>query len=215
MRVSGRIAAALALVAVISPVPARADPGATESVTVVAVANGNPVNGYSVANRQPSANLRGCLQPSPAAVARNIYACEPDQAVAQVCWPAQATVLCAVDPWSKTLRRFPTPGTLPPVDPPATPMPFALTLDEGTNCVLATGVDWGGRADDMVPAYGCNTQGSTLSMGVLVDPGQDPTSAIDRSQPQWTARVGQLGPRGASFEAPRRYTVRTAWFAGN
>jgi hypothetical protein len=40
-------------------------------------------------------------------------------------------------------------------------------------------------------------------------------SAIDRSQPAWTVRVGQLGPRGASFEPPRQQSVTTAWFAGN
>jgi hypothetical protein len=190
-----------------------ADPGATESVTVVAVANGAPVNGYNVINRQPSPNLSACPGPSPAAVGNDIYACEPDQALAQVCWPASGSLLCAVDPWNKQLRRFPAPGALPPVSPPATPMPFALLLDDESTCVLAGGVDWGGRRDGLVPAYICSPQ--ALSRGVLLEPGQDLGSAIDRSGPVWIVRVGALGPRGASFEAPRRYTVTTAWFAGN
>jgi hypothetical protein len=211
-----RVPAALTLVAVAGLQVATnvsAQPGATEVVTVVAVANGEPVNGYQVINRQPSPNLSACQGPSPAAVGKDIYACEPTQAIAQVCWPAPASVLCAVDPWSKELRRFPAPGPLPAVDPPATPIPFALLLDDGTSCVLANGLDWGGRRDGLIPAYGCDPR--VISRGVLIEPGQDPVSAIDRSQPLWTVRLGELGPRGTSFEPPTRQTVTTAWFAGS
>jgi hypothetical protein len=210
-----RVAAVLTLVVIVALQAAgsvNAEP-ATQSITVVAVANGEPVNGYDVINREPSPNVSACLASSPAAVGNDIYACEPGQALAQVCWPSAASVLCLVDPWTKELRRFPAPGALPAVNPPPTPMPFALVLDDESSCVLAGGVDWGGRRDGLVPAYVCNPR--ALSRGVLIEPGQDPVSAIDRSQPRWTVRVGLLGPRGASFEPPRRVTVTTAWFAGN
>jgi hypothetical protein len=166
-----------------------------------------------VVNRQGSPNLTGCPGPSPAAVGANIYSCEPAQAAAEVCWPAPASVLCMADPWSKALRRFAKPGALPAVEPLATPMPFALQLDDGTRCILPNGIDWGARADDMVPAYGCNP-GKT-SMAVLIAAGDDPVSAIDRSGPVWVVRVGELGPRDTPFESPRRHAVATAWFAGN
>jgi hypothetical protein len=212
-----RALAGLALVgatALVAPGHLQADPGATVTITVKAVAvGGEPVNGYQVANRQGSPNLSACTGPSPAAVGKNIYACEPAQAAAEVCWPAPASVLCLTDPWSKALRRFASPGALPTVDPPATPMPFALQLDDGTRCILPNGIDWGARADDMVPAYGCNP-GKT-SLGVLIGFGDDPISAIDRSQPVWVVRVGELGPRDTPFESPRRRAVATAWFAGN
>jgi hypothetical protein len=146
-------------------------------------------------------------------VGSNIYSCEPAQAAAEVCWPAPASVLCLADPWSKGLRRFATPGALPAVEPLATPMPFALQLEDGTRCILPNGIDWGARADDMVPAYGCNP-GKT-SVGVLIAAGDDPVSAIDRSGPVWVVRVGELGPRDTPFESPRRRAVTTAWFAGN
>jgi hypothetical protein len=209
-----RIAAVLILlvVALQAAGPVNAEP-ATQTITVVAVVNGEPVNGHTVINRQPSPNLSACPGPSPAAVSNDIYACEPNQALAQVCWPAPASVLCLVDPWSNELRRFPAPGALPAVSPPATPMPLALVLDDGTSCVLASGVDWGGRRDGLVPAYVCAPR--VISRGVLIDPGADLLSAIDRSQPAWTVRVGQLGPRGTSFEPPRQQRVTTAWFAGN
>ena len=210
-----RVAAVLTLVVIVALQAAAnvaAQPG-TQVITVVAVANGEPVNGYNVINRQPSPNLSACPGPSPAAVSSDIYACVPNQSLAQVCWPSPASVLCLVDPWSKELRRFPAPGALPAVSPLETPMPLALVLDDGTSCVLASGVDWGGRRDGLVPAYVCDPR--VISRGVLIDPGQDPFSAIDRSQPVWTVRVGQLGPRGTSFEPPRRQSVTTSWFAGN
>lgn len=211
-----RVAAVLMLavtVALQTAGPVAAQPGATQTVTVVAVSNGEPVNGYHVINRQPSPNLSSCPGPSPAAVGDDIYACQPNQALAQVCWPGPASVLCLVDPWSKELRRFAAPGALPAVSPLPTPTPLAVVLDDGTSCVLASGVDWGGRRDGLTPAYVCDPR--VISRGVLIDPGQDPTSAIDRSQPLWTVRVGQLGPRGTSFEPPRQHAVTTAWFAGN
>ncbi len=104
------------VVALSAPGHLSAAPGATITITVNAVgANGEPVNGYQVANRQGSPNLSACLVPSPAAVGNNIYSCEPAQAAAEVCWPAPASVLCLMDPWSKALRRFAAPGSLPAV----------------------------------------------------------------------------------------------------
>jgi hypothetical protein len=212
-----RASAVVTLVGVVAlqmPGQVGAAPGATVTITVKAVAaNGEPVNGYQVANRQGSPNLSSCTSPSPAAVGTDIYACEPAQAAASVCWPAPASLLCLMDPWSMALRRFAAPGALPAVDPPATPMPFALQLDDGTRCILPNGIDWGARTDDMVPAYGCNP-GKT-SMGVLIAPGDDPVTAIDRSGPVWVVRIGELGPRDAAFESPRRHAVTTAWYAGN
>jgi hypothetical protein len=202
----------LAIVAVVALQPAAnvgADPGATEVVNVVALgANGQPANGYQVINRQASPNLSGCPGPSPAAVSNDIYACEPSEAAAEVCWPAPASLLCLTDPWSKALRRFPSPGALPAVTPPASPMPFAMVLNDGTRCILPNGADLGGRADDTVPIYGCGQ-----NIGVLAPPDWNPADAIDRTKPLWAVFVGQLGTRDTTFPAPIRHTVTTAWFA--
>ncbi len=203
--------AALAIIVAVPTAPSAVADPATDVITVAAVsASGEPINGYRVVGRQASANLSACPGPSPAATASNIYACEPSEAAAEVCWPAPASVLCAVDPWSKTLRRFPSPGALPAVDPPPTPTPFAMVLNDGTRCILPNGIDLGGRADDTVPIYGCGQ-----NIGVLAPPDWNPADAIDRSQPLWAVYVGQLGPRDTPFQAPIRHTVTTAWFAGN
>ncbi len=218
MRRFSILAAATLLLAGVAGLPSAGDvgaaPGATDVVNVVAVdATGEPVNGYRVINRQASPNLSACVNPSPAAVSADIYACDPSEAAATVCWPAPASVLCVVDPWSKALRRFASPAALPAVNPPAAPMPFALLLDDGTPCVLPNGADLGGRADGRFAAYGCGEGMSSL--GVLVDPGQDPASAIDRSQPVWTVRVGQLGPPTTPLGFLTQHDVATAWFASS
>jgi hypothetical protein len=210
------MAAAVVFVAVtaLSSGNASADAGATDVVGVAAVsANGRPANGYHVMNRQGSPNLSGCTRPSPAAVSDNIYACDPSEAAAEVCWPAPASVLCLVDPWSKALRRFASPGALPAVNHPDTPMPFALLLDDGTPCVLPNGADLGGRADGRYAAYGCGNGPSSLA--VLADPDQDPASAIDRSNPVWTVRVGQLGPPLTPLGFLTQHSVKRAWFAAS
>jgi hypothetical protein len=208
-----RASAALMVVAVVALQTAGhvgADPGATNVVNVVAVnASGQPVNGYYVINRQASPNIYGCPSPSPAAVTSNIYECDPPEAAAEVCWPAPASLLCMTNPWSRSLRRFPSPGALPAVNPAAAPVPFAMQLDDGTRCILPNGVDLGGRADATVPIFGCGQ-----NIGVLAPPDWDPALAIDRTQPLWAVYVGQLGPRDTPFPVPIRHTVTTAWFAG-
>jgi hypothetical protein len=215
-----RALAALPLVAVVALPTAGdvdADPGAgaTDVITVAAVgANGEPANGYWVADRlTTSVSLSGCSGPSPAAVGNNIYSCDPSEAGANICWPAPASLLCVRDPWSRALRRFVSPGALAAVDPPQTPMPFALVLDDGTRCVLRAGEEWGGRADGLVPAYGCGM--ANWSYAVLASPDQDLAGAIDRSQPLWRVQTGQVGPPTAGFWPPLPRKVATAWFAGN
>ncbi len=197
------------IVALPGPGHVGADAGATTVINVVAVTNGQPASGYQVSNRQASPNLTGCANSSPAAVSSDIYSCDPPEAAAEVCWPAPASLLCMADPWSKTLRRFPSPGALPAVNPPESPMPFALELNDGTRCILPNGFDLGGRADDTVPIYGCGG-----NIGVLAPPDWNPADAIDRTQPLWAVFVGQLGPRDTPFPVPIRHTVTTAWFAG-
>jgi hypothetical protein len=214
MRRSGVCAVAFVAAVTLLPPGNVGAEAATNVVNVAAVgANGRPINGFSVTNRQGSPNLVSCNVASPAAVGNNIYACDPPEAAATVCWPAPASLLCLTDPWTKSLRRFPAPGALPAVAAPAPARPFALLLDDGTRCILPNGIDLGGRADDTVPIYGCGQ--STLSLGVLAPPDWNPADAIDRTQPLWAVYVGQLGPPATPFQPPIRHTVKTAWFAAN
>ncbi|SPM36592.1 hypothetical protein MRAB57_4433, partial [Mycobacterium rhizamassiliense] len=103
-------------------------------------------------------------------------------------------------------------GPLPAVHPTATPAPFALQLDDGTQCRLRNGGAWGGRDDGLVGAYGCPFESPAVLVAVSANPG---APAIDRSQALWTVKVGALGAGGAHFPPPQAHTVTTAWFAGD
>jgi hypothetical protein len=189
----------------------------THVVTVVAVdANGHPASGYRVAPASPdpgsSAQVSGC-DVSRSAIADNIYSCAPNAAGADVCWPSgQRSLLCLVDPWAKTLRRVVQNGPLPNVHPTATPAPFALQLDDGTQCRLRNGGAWGGRDDGLVGAYGCPFESPAV---LVAAPATSGASAIDRSQALWTVKVGALGAGDVHFPPPQTHTVTIAWFAGD
>jgi hypothetical protein len=193
--------------------PANADATTpTQVITTVAVgSDGQPINGYQeVHSDSGGEQVSDCSTPSPSAVADNIYYCSPTAASAANCWPAgPGSLLCLDDPWDRRLHRVTYNGPLPPVQPPATPDPFALVLDGGIRCTLRNGGAWGGRDDGYVTVYGCD--GPSPDSGVLWLPSEGAGTCIDRSTPVWTVRVGHQ--TGAT--PPEVRAVTTAWFAGN
>jgi hypothetical protein len=195
---------------------ADAEPPPTQVVTTVAVGpNGEPINGYRLAPSQSNVdNVADCTTPSPAAVADDIYYCSPSAAGADVCWPSNpGSLLCGDDPWDKELHRVSYRDPLPRVQPVAAPQPYALLLDDDTQCRLRNGGAWGGRQDGYVGAYFCGAANSNLA--VLVLPSHGATAAIDRSMSAWTVKIGQLGSPTANLPPPQTHRVTTAWFAGD
>jgi hypothetical protein len=195
--------------------PAAADPPSTQVITAVAVGpNGRPINGYQESPAQGNVfTVNDCSTTSPSAVANNVYSCSPSAAGAGTCWPSTAgSLLCVNNPWDKSLHRVSYDGALPPVQPTATPDPFALVLDDGSRCLLRNGGAWGGRADGYVGVYGCGDQG--VNPAVLWLPSQGAGTCIDRSSPVWTVKVGQLGAPDAVLPPPQTRAVTTAWLAG-
>lgn len=193
-----------------APIPPPGPPtaaGRTELITEIAVgADGQLANGYSEAPAGSSTQLGGCDTPSPAAVSGNIYSCYPSAAGADVCWPSPpASMLCMTNPWDKEVRRLSyDTSLLPMVQPPKTPEPFALMLDNGTHCLYISGGARRARSDGYIPDYAC---GADLRSYVLGDAsGSDP---INRSNPLWTVTFEQPG-----FQTQVR-SVTNAWFAGN
>lgn len=195
---------------------ALADPPPTQVITTVAVGpNGQPINGYQEAPSQGNvAAVNDCTTPSPSAVAANVYYCSPSAASAGTCWPSTpGSLLCVDNPWDKRLHRVTYDGQLPPVQPTATPDPFALVLDDGTRCLLRNGGAWGGRDDGYVGTYGCGDPSTNLA--VLWLPNQAGETYIDHSAPVWTVKVGQLGTPTTRFPPPQTRAVTTVWFAGD
>lgn len=196
------------------PVPAAADPPPTQQISVMAVGpDGQPMNGYR--ESPPEGNVvtvEGC-EPSPSATADNVYSCSPSAAGAGTCWPSTpGSLLCVNNPWTKTMHRVKYQGSLPPVQPTATPEPFALTLDDGTQCRLRNGGAGGGRADGYVAAYYCADPYANVN--VLWLPSQGAGSCIDRSSATWTVKVGPLGTPDTVYPPPQTRAVTEVWFAG-
>jgi len=192
-----------------TPVPASADPPPTQAITTVAVGpTGQPINGYREAPSNGDVTaVSDCTTPSPSAVANDVYYCSPTAAGAGTCWPSTPGSLLYVDnPWDMRLHRVTYGGPLPPVQPTASPDPFALLLDGGTRCLFRNGGAWGGRADGYVGVYDCG------DVAVLWLPSQGAGTCIDRSAPVWTVKVGQLG--APTTQPPQTRAVTTAWFAG-
>lgn len=199
----------------LAPSIASAAPTPTQVVNVVAVnANGQPINSYRESSNPgdtggvpPVSDCEG----SPAAVSGGVYECSPSAAAADVCWPSTGgTLLCVDDPWSKELHRLAPGDPLPQVHPAATPEPFALLLEDGSRCRLRNGGAWGGRDDNLTGYYSCY-DGAPVVLGPMdPKPGE---SAIDRSRPVWTVKVGQLGAGEAHMPPPQTRAVVTAWFA--
>ena len=190
--------------AISAAAPALADPPPTQQITTVAVGpGGQAINGFHEA--PPSGSVSDCTTPSPSATAENVYYCSPTAAGAGTCWPSTpGSLLCVDNPWDKRLHRVTYGGQLPPVQPTASPDPFALLLDGGTRCLLRNGGAWGSRPDGYVGVYDC---GDTA---VLWLPSQGAGTCIDRSAAVWTVKVGQLGAN----TPPQTRTVTAAWFAG-
>ena len=151
-------------------VPGTADsaPAGTDFITALAVdARGQSTNGYREAPAGSISELAGCDQPSPASVSTGFYSCYPSAAAADVCWPSPPTsMLCMNNPWGKEVRRLGLDTCLlPTVQPPATPEPFALTLDNGTHCRLITGGTRRARSDGYVPFYACRADSTPSVLG--------------------------------------------------
>jgi hypothetical protein len=208
--------AALTMATLSPPGSAIADPPLTQVITTVAVGpNGQPINGFQeVSGPGNVGQASDCTTASPSAVAGNIYYCSPSAAGASTCWPSTpGSLLCVDNPWDKRLHRVTYDGQLSPVQPTATPDPFALVLDDGTRCLLRNGGAWGGRPDGYVGGYGCGDTGA--SPAVLCPASRAAGPCIDRSAPVWTVKVGQLGAPTTPQPPPQTHAVTTAWVAGD
>ncbi|MGW5317952.1 hypothetical protein [Nocardia thailandica] len=203
-----------------APAPVTAPPGTatpapqaqpTAVVTLVAVdAAGRPADGFTLPDPTPVSTLN-CADPTPSrsATTAGVYRCGPSAAAADVCWPTpdRQGLLCAGDPWQRTLRAYSVDPALTAVGRTASPEPWALELADGRQCRIRVGGAWGGRADGLVGAYSCSGGHDVVLQQV------DARTAIDTSSSTWTVAVGPLGSGSPEFPPPATVAVRTAYFA--
>lgn len=122
-------------------------------------ARGTAVAGYRVVRESGSVDCPDSL-PSPVSLSRNVHACNPSAASADVCWaPAIAPrhVLCLRDPWARVLTELQTSGPVRPVRATAAPQPMGLQLSDGDRCRIRDGGAWGSPHGhpDYIGFYGC------------------------------------------------------------
>jgi len=194
------------------PVTSTPTSAATGVVSVVAVtAAGQPADGFTVVSPDPYGTL-DCryAEPSRSGNTPGIYSgCGAAADSADVCWapPGNTTLLCASDPWQRTLRRYTVTPQLGAVGRTESPEPWALELADGRHCRIRVGGAWGGRSDGLVGAYSCDG-----GHDVVLQPANART-AVDTSSSTWTVRVGPLGSGNPDFPPPPQVAVRTAYFA--
>ncbi|WHT22566.1 hypothetical protein N8J89_16330 [Crossiella sp. CA-258035] len=178
---------------------------ATKVVNVVAARSGKPAAGFTV---DGGSNVIDGCEPARAGTHPDIVSCGSTAQGADVCWlaPDRTGLLCASDPWHKTLRSFTVAAPVVRQTRAGAGEPWALVLADGSRCRLRNGGSWPGRADDYRGAYSCT--GATEF--VLTKYG---AQHVDRSRPAWTVLVGDLGTDQQRFPPPKKMAVTTAYFA--
>jgi hypothetical protein len=177
---------------------------ATRKVVLAPVtARGVAVAGYRVVREDSTVDCPA-LTPSPVSLSRNVYACSPSAAGADVCW-ASATaghVLCLRDPRAKVLAELKLAAPLRPARATATPQPLGLELSDGDHCRIRDGGAWGRPAahPDYVGFYSCTKHEAVWGA----------KAGINMGSPTWTVVVGgDTGPL-VTRNVLKAYYVTTA-----
>ncbi|MFF2087221.1 hypothetical protein ACFVVM_25900 [Nocardia sp. NPDC058176] len=184
---------------------------ATTVVSLIAVdAAGQPSDGFTLTSPDPVGTLN-CdgSYPSRSANTAGIYHCGASADAADVCWasPDNLRLLCATDPWQRTLRVYSADPPLTGIGRTESPEPWALELADGRQCRIRVGGAWGGRADGMVGAYSCTGGGDVVLQAA------NARTAIDTSSSTWQVAVGPLGSGSPDFPPPAIVAVHTAYLA--
>ncbi|MEV0359983.1 hypothetical protein AB0H71_28390 [Nocardia sp. NPDC050697] len=183
----------------------------TEVLEVTAVDDSaNPLPDWS-----PRNGARGALDcrypyPAESSKGRDIVQCGGTADGAHTCWiaPDRQGLTCALDVWEKEFLAYRAREPIPSVPAADRPSPEWLELDDGTRCSKRHGGAWGGRADDLRGAYGCDG----VPYVVLTE---FDVPAVDTSEPEWTVRVGELGNPNEKFPPPTTRSVVRAYFAAS
>lgn len=191
---------------------------ATEVITLNPFnADGSLTAGYSIRDLTALAPVDCSYDTgSPSAVTGGTHSCGGTADDTHSCWASPrypGQLACMTTPWRAELllrRATVISATLAPRNPE----PLGIELEDGTRWWLRHGGSWGGRADGLVGAYGCDST-STCSYErtgkeVVVLAGDGPV--IDTSTQPWTVLVGELGDPNVNYPAPTRLNVRKAWF---
>jgi hypothetical protein len=153
--------------------------------------------------------------PSPYDKSAGVRSCGATADSADACWPAadSAHVLCLPDPFSDVLYLIRAQGLNTPRKPLAgDPTPFALLLDDGTQCRVRIGGAWPQPAEhpDWVGYYGCHDPSSTTSAHAFFAVWGPRGGGIDKGFGGWNVTVGPADGHLSSHKVAKVFYVAVA-----
>src|SRR5690349_17785639 len=165
-------------------------------------AQGNIQSGWVEDNSRSSDRI-DCSFGSPSRYDKTnfVRSCGATADSADACWPAAdgSNVLCVLDPFAKVVSRIGATGLTTPRKPlTGDAVPFALVLDDGTQCRVRIGGAWDRPDDhpDWVGYYGCRANSSLRAPDSFIavwGPGGEEhadDSGIDKGFGGWSVTVG-------------------------
>ncbi|BCZ21359.1 hypothetical protein MYSE111917_24510 [Mycobacterium senriense] len=131
------------------------------------------------------------------------------------CWPAAdgTHVLCLIDPFSHVLYRIRAQGLNTPRKPLAgDPIPFALQLDDGTQCRVRIGGAWDRPTEhpNWVGHYACHDPSSISSPRTFSAVWGPPDQGIDKGFGGWSVSVGPADGHLATRKVAKAFYVAVA-----
>jgi len=152
--------------------------------------------------------------PSPYDRSSQVRDCGATADSADACWPAAdgQHVLCLTDPFSNVLNLIGAQGlTKPRKSLSNGPTPFALLLDDGTQCRARHGGSWGAPKErpDWVGHFSCRVPGD-LDNKAFVAVWGPPDKGIDQGFGGWTVMVGPEDGHLTKHKVSKAYYVGVA-----
>lgn len=201
-----------------SPAPsAPSAPVATARIVVTPVTEGRASPGWAVTPEPQTTIYCGDdAEPSPGALAPNIYSCSPSYAYAVACWRSRHAhhVLCLRDPWSHAVIEMPNAGRLRALPPSRHPTPVALQLSDGARCSIRNGGAWGSLKGhpEMWGTYSCRRSPQSRDGEETILWGRNGSFGINTKGQVWTV---QESLDGGESGHTRSVQVRAAYYVGN
>jgi hypothetical protein len=212
-------AAVVVLVVAVVVIVFNRDDGPEIVVLKPVDSQGNVQAGWTVSHSRGSQPIDCSFgTPSPFDKTDGVRWCGATADDGAACWPADSShVLCVFDAFSNVVDLVVAQGLSTPRKPDTTGAhPFALILDDGTQCTARIGGSWGTPKEhpDWVGYFGCTGTGFVAVWasggGGFSNSGSDPNFGINKDSDGWTVVVGPEDGHLTTHKVTKAYYVGVA-----